>query len=179
MQNFKMNKRAEHAALERLLNIYFREKGCSPKKEGTSQWHITLKDDLTLRGKLRYVSSMGHHMYDSAVYLESIGHVSQLTPLEAIRYILEAIAYDETSQTETTIVEAVYQDICNSISRTTRYLDQARRHAPPHQNHYIASEQSLYLGHPFHPTPKSATGFTDEDIEQYAPECGHRLGTRA
>ncbi|EGQ2751392.1 siderophore biosynthesis protein SbnE [Staphylococcus pseudintermedius] len=171
MQNFKMNKRAEHAALERLLNIYFREKGCSPKKEGTSQWHITLKDDLTLRGKLRYVSSMGHHMYDSAVYLESIGHVSQLTPLEAIRYILEAIAYDETSQTETTIVEAVYQDICNSISRTTRYLDQARRHAPPHQNHYIASEQSLYLGHPFHPTPKSATGFTDENIEQYAPEC--------
>ncbi|MGT0243694.1 IucA/IucC family protein [Staphylococcus aureus] len=35
----------------------------------------------------------------------------------------------------------------------------------------MVSEQSLYLGHPFHPTPKSASGFSEADLERCPAEC--------
>ncbi|ARJ52007.1 IucA/IucC family protein [Staphylococcus lutrae] len=171
MQNINTRKRAEHATLERLLNIYFRENGMHQTVSDTSQWEIRLNDQLTLRGTWHYWSPMGHHMYDKAVYLESIGHVSQLTLLEAITYVLEAMADDAQETLLTAIVTRVKQDMHNSITRTARYLEQMTRPAITGNDDYLISEQSLYLGHPFHPTPKSATGFTDEDIEKYAPEC--------
>lgn len=35
---------------------------------------------------------------------------------------------------------------------------------------YVDSEQSLTFGHPFHPTPKSRQGFSDNDLLRYSPE---------
>lgn len=37
---------------------------------------------------------------------------------------------------------------------------------------FIASEQSLVFGHPFHPAPKSRQGFSDRDLRRYSPELG-------
>jgi siderophore synthetase component len=34
----------------------------------------------------------------------------------------------------------------------------------------VESEQSLVFGHPFHPSPKSRLGFTDQEVVQYSPE---------
>ncbi|NUT14944.1 MAG: iron transporter [Cupriavidus sp.] len=40
---------------------------------------------------------------------------------------------------------------------------------------YIDSEQSLTFGHPFHPTPKSRQGFSDDDLLRYSPELRTRF----
>lgn len=63
----------------------------------------------------------------------------------------------------------IMSDIDNSIHRTARYLQSSKTDYI--EDRYIVSEQSLYLGHPFHPTPKSASGFSEADLERYAPEC--------
>jgi siderophore synthetase component len=40
---------------------------------------------------------------------------------------------------------------------------------------YIDSEQSLALGHPFHPAPKSRQGFSEEGLLRYSPEMRTRF----
>jgi siderophore synthetase component len=42
-------------------------------------------------------------------------------------------------------------------------------HAP---NPFLAAEQSVRFGHPFHPASKASLGFTHADLNQYAPEVG-------
>src|SRR5207253_1436612 len=42
-------------------------------------------------------------------------------------------------------------------------------HAP---NPFLAAEQSIRFGHPFHPAPKASPGFTAADLDRYAPEVG-------
>ncbi len=58
----------------------------------------------------------------------------------------------------------IMSDIDNSIHRTARYLQSNTIDYV--EDRYIVSEQSLYLGHPFHPTPKSASGFSEADLER-------------
>ena len=60
----------------------------------------------------------------------------------------------------------IMSDIDNSIHRTARYLQSNTIDYT--EDRYIVSEHSLYLGHPFHPTPKSASGFSKADLEKYA-----------
>ncbi|GAA4779254.1 IucA/IucC family protein [Actinomycetospora chlora] len=59
--------------------------------------------------------------------------------------------------------------VADSVARTARYLD-----APPVRSgdRTRDAEQSLRLGHPFHPTPKSAQGLDDADLGAWAPELG-------
>lgn len=40
------------------------------------------------------------------------------------------------------------------------------------------SEQALFVGHAFHPAPKSREGFSDEDSKTYSPESGGRFPLR-
>ncbi|WP_342586979.1 IucA/IucC family protein [Mesorhizobium temperatum] len=58
--------------------------------------------------------------------------------------------------------------ILQSCQATKRYLDAAHR-APPLVG-FIAAEQSLYFGHPLHPTPKSLQGMSNWQQDVYAPE---------
>ncbi|WP_461027890.1 IucA/IucC family protein, partial [Streptomyces sparsus] len=62
--------------------------------------------------------------------------------------------------------------VADSVRRTTVFLA-ARRGPPgppPGADPYLASEQSLLLGHPLHPTPKSREGLTDAETLRYSPE---------
>ena len=40
---------------------------------------------------------------------------------------------------------------------------------------WLASEQALLYGHPFHPAPKSRAGFSASDLAHYSPELGARF----
>lgn len=63
----------------------------------------------------------------------------------------------------------------NSVERTARYLAQPPPGSPAADDHHRLTrhaEQSVLLGHPLHPTPKSAEGFSAGDITAYAPELG-------
>ncbi len=170
MQNKELIQYAAYAAIERILNEYFRESNLYQAPPQDNQWSIQLSEVETLTGTFRYWSAMGHHMYGAEVWLLDGKSKKLTTYKEAIARILQHMAQSADSQTAVQQHMAqIMSDIDNSIHRTARYLQSSKTDYT--EDRYIVSEQSLYLGHPFHPTPKSASGFSEDDLERYAPEC--------
>ncbi|MGW7260133.1 IucA/IucC family protein [Streptomyces sp. NPDC054834] len=60
--------------------------------------------------------------------------------------------------------------VADSFRRTVTFISD--RHARPADgpDRFLAAEQALLLGHPFHPTPKSREGLTDSEALLYSPE---------
>ncbi|API78189.1 L-2,3-diaminopropanoate--citrate ligase SbnE [Staphylococcus argenteus] len=170
MQNKELIQYAAYAAIERILNEYFRESNLYQAPPQDNQWSIQLSELETLTGTFRYWSAMGHHLYGPEVWLLDGKSKKLTTYKEAIARILQHMAQSADNQTAVQQhMTQIMSDIDNSIHRTARYLQSSKTDYI--EDRYIVSEQSLYLGHPFHPTPKSASGFSEADLERYAPEC--------
>ncbi|CDR23348.1 L-2,3-diaminopropanoate--citrate ligase SbnE [Staphylococcus argenteus] len=170
MQNKELIQYAAYAAIERILNEYFRESNLYQAPPQDNQWSIQLSELETLTGTFRYWSAMGHHLYGPEVWLLDGKSKKLTTYKEAIARILQYMAQSADNQTAVQQhMTQIMSDIDNSIHRTARYLQSSKTYYI--EDRYIVSEQSLYLGHPFHPTPKSASGFSEADLERYAPEC--------
>lgn len=62
--------------------------------------------------------------------------------------------------------------VADSVQRTAEFLHDRRAAAQPSADvgPFLDAEQSLLLGHPLHPTPKSRAGFTDSESRAYSPE---------
>jgi siderophore synthetase component len=62
--------------------------------------------------------------------------------------------------------------VADSVRRTVEFIARRRaeEQAPPSRNPFLDAEQSLVLGHPLHPTPKSREGLSDAESRIYAPE---------
>ncbi|ASR38307.1 hypothetical protein BAY61_28585 [Prauserella marina] len=150
---------ARQEARRRLLNCYLRE--TRQFDVPTGEFRIT----LTHTGEQLIVdiverSPSGHHRYGPQT---APGHDRLVT----------AILSELAATTGFAGVTELERQIGNSIARTARYLGNPATNfsGTPHEVTRKA-EQSLRLGHPFHPTPKSAEGFTEADLARYAPELG-------
>ncbi|GFH38425.1 IucA/IucC family protein [Streptomyces pacificus] len=64
--------------------------------------------------------------------------------------------------------------VADSVLRTAVFIDVRRRcPAPAHgADLFLTAEQSLVLGHPLHPTPKSREGLSEAEARLYSPELG-------
>ncbi|QGV78121.1 IucA/IucC family protein [Streptomyces ficellus] len=65
--------------------------------------------------------------------------------------------------------------VADSTRRTAGFIAHRRAHPGPAHDAdlFLTAEQSLLLGHPLHPTPKSREGLSDAEAARYAPEsCG-------
>ncbi|WP_060586587.1 IucA/IucC family protein [Aeromonas schubertii] len=60
----------------------------------------------------------------------------------------------------------------NSVLVTEQFLNVEPKY---HHNEFIASEQSLIWGHTFHPTPKSRSGVTMDDLLAFSPEVAAQV----
>lgn len=63
--------------------------------------------------------------------------------------------------------------VADSVNRTADFIT-ARRAQPapaPGVDLFLTAEQSLLLGHPLHPTPKSREGLSDTEARLYSPEA--------
>ncbi|AWK13115.1 iron transporter [Streptomyces spongiicola] len=62
--------------------------------------------------------------------------------------------------------------VADSVLRTAAFIDDRRRRpAPRHGSDlFLTAEQSLILGHPLHPTPKSREGLSEAEARLYSPE---------
>ncbi|PXY37199.1 hypothetical protein DI005_36670 [Prauserella sp. PE36] len=150
---------AEHAARTRLLNAYLRETGVHDVAPGELLVRLPATG-RTLRAEVRHRSPCGHHRY-----------AEHTTPGHA-EFVAALLAELEATTGCAGAAELAAQ-IGNSVSRTARYLGHGRRQ-PGTGAHALTrhAEQNVLLGHPFHPTPKSAEGFTDADLGRYSPELG-------
>jgi siderophore synthetase component len=159
---------AQRAGRQRLLNAFLREAGVQVAGPGALRIALPATG-RTLVADVRHRSAIGHHEYGDALVLESGG---RRTPLDHDAFV-DALLSEVAAAAPARKAELAAQ-IADSIARTARYLDGAVRPAPSGDAHALTrhAEQSLLRGHPFHPTPKSAEGFDDDDLRRYAPELG-------
>ncbi|WP_167166165.1 IucA/IucC family protein [Saccharomonospora amisosensis] len=149
---------ARRATRRRLLNAYLRETGTPVR--GTGSLRIALPATCgELVVEVVHRCTLGHHDYADDT---SVPHEEFVAALLA--ELAAGTGHDGFE---------LAAQIEESTARTARYLARARPRRPA-EAHAITrhAEQSVLLGHPFHPTPKSAEGFSDADLERYAPELG-------
>lgn len=160
---------AEHAAIERLLNAYLRENNIIDPRTLDHHFEVNLpKSKKKISGSLIYWSAIGHHSYGETFYQSNN---EEITPTNVMDLLINEISYLEQDEKKRVERKKWLKDlITNSMSKTTSYIAHAKNHLK--QWTYIDSEQSLRLGHPFHPTPKSSEGFSEHDLSLYSPELG-------
>ncbi|MET9350528.1 IucA/IucC family protein [Streptomyces termitum] len=154
---------ADTAALENLLRCWVREKNL-PAPAGDTLRVPLDASGTALRVPVRYWSPTGWHRF-GAPSLE--GLPATAPTVDAVT--LAALLSRETGRPEAT--ELVGR-VADSARRTADFLA-ARRAGPrshPDADPFLAAEQSLLLGHPLHPTPKSREGLSDAESRRYSPE---------
>ncbi|MGW6650723.1 iron transporter [Streptomyces sp. CB02130] len=62
--------------------------------------------------------------------------------------------------------------VADSVRHTAGFIEQRRRSPadPGDADLFLTAEQSLLLGHPLHPTPKSREGLSESESRRYSPE---------
>jgi siderophore synthetase component len=67
---------------------------------------------------------------------------------------------------------ALVAQVADSVRRTATFLTERRADpvAAPGTSPFLEAEQSLVLGHPLHPTPKSREGLSESEARAYSPE---------
>ncbi|GLS31193.1 Siderophore synthetase component [Mesorhizobium albiziae] len=122
-----------------------------------------------LRIEIKSRSLCGMHLFGQIWIRQDAGlNWREIEPLLAL-HMLVLSAAEGGSATHRQIEVELIERIFLSCQATKRYLDAADRTAPSPVG-FIAAEQSLYFGHPLHPTPKSLQGMTDWQQAVYAPE---------
>lgn len=160
---------ARAAARQRLLNALVREVG---GEFGAGSVRIPLRTGAghpsSLRAEVRHRSEIGHHVYGAEVFRDG----AALSHEEFVALVADELA-GRCATAPQEAVERFRRQVANSVARTARYLDRPAFAGTTDPAEITRqAEQSLLLGHPFHPTPKSAEGISDEDLERYAPELG-------
>ena len=172
---------AQRAARQRLLNAYLRETGVPGALDGTLL-RVPLPHSCgVLLAGVEYWSVLGHHIYGDEFLLRPdggeavpVGHTELVAVLLSELAVVAAPVADDPQARQRRQTELAAQ-IDNSVLHTTRYLERGRLPRPEVSHPWDLTrhaEQSVRFGHPFHPTPKSAEGFSAGDLAAYAPELG-------
>ncbi|WP_406203863.1 siderophore biosynthesis protein [Kitasatospora sp. NBC_01560] len=160
---------AEQAALEALLRCWARETGATPGPDGRLRIAV-LGGAARLSAPVRYWSPAGWHRFGPATLAAGDGTAG--APVDAVTTaaLLAAAAADRPDPGQ---VADLAGRVADSVVRTADILAHRRTAAAPggpEGSHFLAAEQSLLLGHPLHPTPKSRDGLGPAQSAAYSPE---------
>jgi siderophore synthetase component len=175
------------ASIRGLLNSFFREIGVYDIRCGGAESWFLPQDGAgipfavelpnsrrKLIGKVLYFSNIGQHRYGDLFYLvDQEGKWMLAETEQVIDAVLEEVSSFDTSERRNERFASLKMQIDNSMRNMNRYLEASMKRSKEKAGDdldYVGSEQSLLLGHPFHPTPKSAEGFLEEELANYAPE---------
>ncbi|MHC0428763.1 IucA/IucC family protein [Streptomyces sp. O3] len=191
---------AEAAAVENLLRCWVREKDCpapdTADAAGVTAGPGVLRIPLEASGTallvpVHYWSATGWHRFGPPA-LESGPHGA--APVDAVT--TAALLSREAAAESGALGDGgdLVGRVADSVRRTTDFLADSRNrteHENDHGNHgnhgsdhgngrgngrgndlFLTAEQSLLLGHPLHPTPKSREGLTEAESRRYSPESG-------
>lgn len=179
---------AEHAAIRVLLNSYLRECGeVDPRtaKSGTRNplpehgEAIVIKLPVigkSILGTMVYFSLIGQHAYGPSLgEMQADGTQKKLDANRLIGLLLEEMSYKEIPEKREAHMNKMRARIENSLHKMRLYIEHFLNHSTSESAKkldYLRSEQSLFLGHPFHPFPKCSEGFADTELPLYSPEMG-------
>ncbi|MFF3322888.1 IucA/IucC family protein [Streptomyces sp. NPDC002889] len=154
---------ADAAAVENLLRCWVRENNLAQPDGDTLRIPLEASG-AALLVPVRYWSAAGWHRFG-------------LTALQGVRpdapavdaVTLAALLGREAGQSEGADLVG---RVADSVHRTADFIAdrRARPTAPLDADLFLTAEQSLLLGHPLHPTPKSREGLSESEARAYSPE---------
>jgi siderophore synthetase component len=158
---------AEHALAERLVNCFLRESGTEPVLVGSTVTIPFARTRRAIVGSLAYHSPIGHHRFRPGFTLRTGDAIGSN---ELARLITAELGTEITAAGHDAFLSLTE----DSATKTQLFLERLPItgtvdpwHAP---NPFLAAEQSVRFGHPFHPAPKASLGFTGDDLDDFAPE---------
>ncbi|MGW7706393.1 IucA/IucC family protein [Streptomyces sp. NPDC054771] len=154
---------ADSAGTENLLRCWVRETAL-PKAAGPTLRVPLPASGTALLVPVLYWSATGSHRFGPPA-LE--GAREGAPPADAVT--VAALLGREAGRDEGADMVA---RVADSVRRTAGFIAERRRspHAPAEADLFLTAEQSLLLGHPLHPTPKSREGLSDAESRLYSPE---------
>lgn len=154
---------AEAAAVENLLRCHVRETRLPAPRDGVL--HVPLPATGTaLLVPVHHWSPTGWHRFGPP---RPAGTPEEAPPLDAVT--LAALLTRETAAAADGTGDLVGR-VADSVRRTALFLQDRRAHPADVTDRFLAAEQALVLGHPFHPTPKSREGLSEAEARRYSPE---------
>ncbi|MFC9429068.1 IucA/IucC family protein [Streptomyces sp. NPDC056987] len=156
-------KAADAAATENLLRCWVREAGL-PRPDGTVLRIPLDASGAALLVPVRHWSATGWHRFGMP-FLE--GGPQDAPAAEAVT--VAALLGRESGRYQGADLVG---RVANSLGHTAAFLAdrRARPEADADADLFLTAEQSLLLGHPLHPTPKSREGLSETEARLYSPE---------
>lgn len=110
--------------------------------------------------ELSHYSMVGHHRYTGVIKQ----HESSLSFFDFLN-ILNKVLGLSTDNTFSRRVKESHECLTEAL----KLNGESFKNIPPH---FRETETSLFIGHSLHPTPKSRSQFTTQDLSQFSPEHG-------
>ncbi|MFI1397199.1 IucA/IucC family protein [Streptomyces sp. NPDC020681] len=154
---------ADAAATENLLRCWVRENDLD-QPEGHTLRIPLHASGTTLLVTVRYWSPTGWHRFGPPTIEEGLGDAPTVDAVT-----VAALLGREAGQSEGADLVG---RVADSVRRTADFLTdrRARPACVPGADLFLTAEQSLLLGHPMHPTPKSREGLSEAENRLYSPE---------
>ncbi|MEX1654755.1 IucA/IucC family protein [Streptomyces pseudovenezuelae] len=165
---------AEAATVENLLRCWVRETGLPAPADGILRVPLPASG-TSLLVPVHYWSPTGWHRFGLPRLADA---PDQAPPADAVT--VAALLTRESSATETPAasggVELIAR-VADSVRRTATFVRERRKDSADGPDSvldradlFLTAEQSLVLGHPLHPAPKSREGLSEAEAALYSPE---------
>ncbi len=172
---------AERHSATRFLNSLLREwrdyRVVSAPAQIAIQHDIThciefrLPDASTLLAPLLRVSQVGRHQYADQLYRKNpAGTLASITFQDFSAHLMAVAAQVYPTHPDT--IESFKSRLEQSQAVIQSILESRSIPSPDESLDFLSMEQSLLLGHTFHPTPKSREPLTESEMRAYSPEFG-------
>ncbi|WP_338673340.1 IucA/IucC family protein [Streptomyces sp. SCSIO 30461] len=159
---------ADSASVENLLRCWVRETGLS-RPDGPTLRIPLPASGTALHVPVRYWSATGWHRFGAPV-LE--GAPDAAPRVDAVTVAALLTREQGSPDTQAASGAELVGRVADSLRRTAEFIAERRlRPGPrPEADPFLTAEQSLVLGHPLHPTPKSREGLSEAENRRYSPE---------
>ncbi|UTF61540.1 IucA/IucC family siderophore biosynthesis protein [Gilvimarinus sp. DA14] len=190
---------AEHKSFQAFINCYLREIDSGVWLSGSefghchwlnaaasdNPWLVQLplaQQNLTLWLSVSYRSQVGCHHIDSVYAQHNIAILGSSPHAEnfwsATLLLIKELFHERGNGTNPTLKQRQLElthRLTDSLQNTVRYLEARWQQPYTLPDNFLASEQSLLLGHWLHPTPKSRQGIHEWQHKIVTPEMQGEL----
>ncbi|MFC7218622.1 IucA/IucC family protein [Streptomyces polyrhachis] len=163
---------AQAAATESLLRCWVREHAVERPQDAVLRLPLPASA-ATLRVPVRYWSPTGHHRFGPPTLHGTPDGAPPVDAVTLAALLGREAAYRSGAPRSGADSADLVGRVADSQRRTASFA--ARPATPrgpqePPAPRFLAAEQSLVLGHPLHPAPKSREGLSEAESASYSPE---------
>ncbi|WOT40218.1 IucA/IucC family protein [Streptomyces coeruleorubidus] len=165
---------AQAAAVETLLRCWVRETNQSAPADGILRIPLPASGTALL-APVRYWSPTGWHRFGLPRLADAPDHAPPADAITVAALLSRETPADGDGRGHgdrggNGDGVGLVAGVADSLRRATSFLSDRREHPVDGPDLFLAAEQSLVLGHPLHPAPKSREGLSEAEARPYSPE---------